>query len=671
MTDKTGLFDRLIKSLSVALTNSALYTPTHPVFISSVKLFKDALDECLAVEENAVLVFTPDNIMLNGALVKETSSLYAEVAGYVHKKGIMEIAFARGAAIDEVTDIFKRLKDGAAAREMSTAHIRIREVDYSQLLTSAKASKDLDDKEIWKSLSEIGKDLKKGPLPGSKSEFMDDFLKDPKKAASVLNRIYKDALAKLNSDSAVGEMRDVFSALIKHLDERSSLDAEGTKAGLADIISKLDPGLVASLFQGGPDAGSDKDLSGELFKDFSDEMMADFIASMMQNENNVNDNTIKLFNRLVSGSGDPGSVVPILTDKLFEKKLLGQATLSGLQKSIKDLFKNNPENEFVFQIYNMTVGSFAEKGAEDGSGHGKYSALAREYTDCLKDENVKKEKIRLLLNVLWLETRPQEFKKICRILAGSFQDICKAGYIGAMKEVFDFLTNKLGPKQRADKEIMTEVQAALEKISSKETVDRLIALIPGSSPEDLDDISLMFGMIKGHSAKELFGLFVNAADQSDRDKFAYLLSMMSGEISKEEKLAMVEALEAKNDAGVRKKVLEVLLKFKDVDLIDMLFERTRKGPLKSALPDLIALCGTYKVHEAAPYLGRILSARHFIESRSSRELKVQSVLSLGRIGTDQALECVRQAERDKNETVRKMCRLVLMPGAEDGKKAGS
>jgi len=105
--EKAGLFDHIIKSLNLVLMNSALYAPNHPAFNSSVGSFKNTLDKWLTAEETLELGISPDNILLNGAFVKEDSGLYSSTAEYLHKKGLMALCFKRGQ--------FKEGKDKAFA----------------------------------------------------------------------------------------------------------------------------------------------------------------------------------------------------------------------------------------------------------------------------------------------------------------------------------------------------------------------------------------------------------------------------------------------------------------------------------------------------------------------------------------------------------------------------
>ena len=728
--EKIGLFDSVIKSLRLTLTNSSLYPPDHPAFISSIESFKYILEKWLTSEERLELGISSNNILLNGAFVKESGNFYSDIADNLHQKGLIAISFMKGIDAAELLRFFSFLKNdakaisekGGIAKNVGImAHLIIKEADYSSLLTSAKTTGTMDEKEIWRSLSGIGKDLRKGRLPGSKAEFMTGFLKDPKKAAAVLNKIYKEALAKIDRQSTAEEIRDIFSEMSKYFEKYSDGDTGNQKKVLANIMSNLDPELVVSLFKDQSVDGSAPDLADELFKGFSDDMLANFMASLMQNENNVNEKMIKLFSRLVSGQGRAGSVLPMMTDKLFAGKLLNKDTLSTLQNSIKGLFESHPDDDFITQVYNLTVESFLDKGKGPGSGSGRYSALIDEYNESIKESGLKRAGIRLLLNILWLENDAAKFKKSTDTLVSSFKDIMAAEYISSIKEVFELLTEKLHPEQMKDNAIAEAVKDTLDKLTGDEILGKIISFIPVSEGETLNDIGYIIKNSKERSYNKLLDLFMKEPESANRGKFGHIISKTGDKITKEavagidaaidgpsfpvaielyevlktvnpqearavagrliknknarvrsrmldefspdsigEKNTILEIFERETNPDIRKKLLEALIKTKDAETVKKLFERANKGIFKKKLLlELVTLCGTFKAETSLLHLKKILEHRPIINTGSARALRVQSVLSLARIGTPEAMELIRKAANDSDKSVGAMCKLVL------------
>ena len=70
------------------------------------------------------------------------------------------------------------------------------------------------------------------------------------------------------------------------------------------------------------------------------------------------------------------------------------------------------------------------------------------------------------------------------------------------------------------------------------------------------------------------------------------------------------------------------------------------------------------------YLKITLGEKHLINTRAVKELRVQSALSLGRIGTPEAIACIKIAALDLDKTVKAVCRMVLESEKITDKKAG-
>jgi len=159
--EKIELCDSLIKSLGLALKNSALYPPDHPAFISSIESFKSILDKWLINGEKLEIGISPDNILLNGTFVKKTGDLYGEVADNLHKKGLIALSFTSDSDPAELLRFFSFLKNdakviaekgGIAKNVGALATLIIKETDYSSLLTSAKTAPAANNNDIWRSL---------------------------------------------------------------------------------------------------------------------------------------------------------------------------------------------------------------------------------------------------------------------------------------------------------------------------------------------------------------------------------------------------------------------------------------------------------------------------------------------------------------------------------------
>jgi hypothetical protein len=151
----------------------------------------------------------------------------------------------------------------------------------------------------------------------------------------------------------------------------------------------------------------------------------------------------------------------------------------------------------------------------------------------MEEEQLKKEKLWLLLNILWLENKPEDFKKFTEKVVSILPELLDTKDTERIKEIVEFYTEKTRPEQRKNSKIITEIKEGIQKITNRETVDSIIALIPDASKIDLDNISYILTKAQSESAKFLVDAYIVNKNPAHRNKFKYIFLQMKNEIANE------------------------------------------------------------------------------------------------------------------------------------------
>jgi hypothetical protein len=282
--------------------------------------------------------------------------------------------------------------------------------------------------------------------------------------------------------------------------------------------------------------------------------------------------------------------------------------------------------------------------------------------------------------------------------------------------------------QMRDGAIVEAVKNAYDKIACKETLAKIVSFIPISEDKKLDDIVYIIKSSKAHSHGLLLDLFMKEPDRASHNKLGYVISSLGGNMVKdivpridaaingpsfpiaielyeilkaldlqeasivagklirsknretrsrmiegfaphnaEDKNTILEMLEHESDPYIRQKMLTALIKTKDAEIIKTLFETADKGFFRNKpLLELVTLCGTLKTEGSLIYLKKILKHKGLLNMGSARALRVQSILSLARIGTPEAIKYIMASANDRDKSVRDMCKLVLETDKEAG-----
>jgi HEAT repeat protein len=725
------LFDSIVRSLNIAVESSALYNPAHPAVEQAVKNFKGHLDNWLSVHESLDTGVASDNLLLQNNFVREKNDLYRQVAGYLHQRGVIALRISRGVELKELLDFFclivkdaKLIKrsGGIASQIPSAGHIFIKEIDYRKFLAgdeSTSTGVTEEERTLWQELTSLDSSAGTDILPESKLDFVMHFLKDQKRSSSLLNKVYKEALAKLEDRTVVNNFRATFVRMLKYAQQQSPDSSSVIKQDLTKVIAGLNPDFVANLFSGEQEDDSAFNLGQDFLKDLPEDTIADFMASLIDSEGKMSDNLFKLFDKLVPQESSSGSLVATLADKLFEKKLLNKNTLSQLQVSVKELFEANSSSQFISQMYKLTVETLIDKSVSGKNKGSSLSALAQDCLESLEEPGLQRQKIWLLLNILWQEDKPEEFKKFCDILTAACKKIIQPEYLSSIKESIEFFSEKLKPQQSQNQEIAGYAHSALGELTEKAVAEKIISFIPRLDERGMPDVrsilaksqwapdllieayvleknkavkericSVIAGLgpaaaasisqrftaeigKEGSSLGELFDILKKLNPQEahkaaqtmlqskDLDtRLAGLENFMSE--SEEEKSLLLEIFQKEESTQVKEKIIGVLVKTNSAPLLNQLFIILSKrfSPRKYLLT-YIRACGDFSVNQAIPCLEQVVARRPLLDNQAKRELRVSAVVSLGEIASPEAMIVLKKALNDRSESVRKIARLAV------------
>jgi len=536
------LLDIVVKDFRIALKNSMLYVPDHPICTLSIRNFLGSLDKWFTTNARLELGISPNHLFYDGESVKEKDDGYTELARYLHLRGLLSVSISRGVKENELRNFFSLIKqdrksiykNGGVRKNLpEDKHIQIKEIDYSSLMASAREKTSSEEGKVWQFLFNIAEESKTGDLPPSKVEFLVDFFKDTKQSAKTLNKVYQDATNQLQDENVTENIRSAIAQICQYFEKHATTDAKDLRVKLMNVISQLHPDLIHVLFEQTVQGDENFDLVESITKDFSEDYIAEFIESLITTENNFNENLLKVFDKLAPGPTKANNIVSLVADRLFRKRIINPETLSQLQMSIKEIFRKHPESDFMNQIYKITVDAVMNKKVDTLVYMAKLSPLINKFVQSMEEGQLKTEKIWLLLNILWLENNPEEFSKFTDKLVSVMPELLDTRDMVRIREIVEFFTEKIRPEQKEDSQLNAHVREALGKITNRKTIDNIISIIPEATQKDLEDIVYTLIRSEADCAKTLVDSFIMEKNPAHRQKFWFIFSMMKAEVTRE------------------------------------------------------------------------------------------------------------------------------------------
>ncbi|MBU4252491.1 MAG: hypothetical protein KKC39_03755 [Candidatus Omnitrophica bacterium] len=201
---KEEIIEEFFRSLKVALTNAFSYTKDHPYFTKSVENFKLKLETLLVISNPFKIGVTSSGLVVDGKDLNR-AGFYDELARLLHQRKIKSIEIKGGASLQEIVqflgiislppkEIFKSGGLSALLEKEPLAHFTIQELDYSAF------------------------------LHGEGQECTD-----------IWGYMLKEAVHS-NNAVKIDQLADSFGSLIKRVNEKDFLDAEGVSTEVNEFL---------------------------------------------------------------------------------------------------------------------------------------------------------------------------------------------------------------------------------------------------------------------------------------------------------------------------------------------------------------------------------------------------------------------------------------------------
>jgi len=315
MVKKNEIYEDLLKTLRIALTNASAYFEEHPIFVKSLDRLRKNIEALLLSINPLSMSITPDSLLFGKDYLKG-SRLYEEIATFFHQRKVKVVTFNEGVNNEELIFFLVNTKlspkgilskDGLSniLKEANLKYIIVEDLDYSQLLKDEGE----EYSDIWLLL--LRKSLKQG---------------DSNKIGTLAND-FKKVLKKLRMEDLVENKRakESIGELLTYLKDKD-----------ADMFSQCSKELIKSVIKNGGqlDEGQIQKLKN-LVKDMAPKDISNVLLEQLQGGGKVDSLSLNLFSKLIDRSKREG-VASFLTEKLKKEDQLKKDSkvISGIKELI-------------------------------------------------------------------------------------------------------------------------------------------------------------------------------------------------------------------------------------------------------------------------------------------------------------------------------------------------
>jgi hypothetical protein len=142
--DKETAIHELFMTMKVSLKNASMYNQEHPAFKKAVEDMKEKVDVVFEFMSPIEVGFSPHSLLIEDKFWDE-DKMYRELGRTFHFRKVKKFKVSRGVTLNELMvfmshiclaprDIFKKGGVETILQDTKTAHIKVEELDYAQLL---------------------------------------------------------------------------------------------------------------------------------------------------------------------------------------------------------------------------------------------------------------------------------------------------------------------------------------------------------------------------------------------------------------------------------------------------------------------------------------------------------------------------------------------------------
>lgn len=404
--DNDKIIDDFLKTLRIAINNSAIYFVKHPVFLASVDDLRKKIT-LLFSQMNPLRIGITAHSLFIGDKYWDKNKLYEEIAEIFHRRRLKNIEFKEGINVQELaffleqiavspSDILKRGGLGNVFKQNNIRFILVEELDYSQLL---KGEGD-ECKDVWEVLL---RNTVEEENPQEINEFVDNFDK--------IMTVFKTEDLLENT-----ELQKNINKFLFYLKEN---DKDKYRRCTRELIRKIvkDKTIAKKITI---------DKLKIFFNDVTEDDFAETLLKELKEDENFDSLSFHVFSQLIEGDKQQG-VASALKQKIGHDVL---RTDPNMRKKIESLFSVSA-SPFISEMYRRTLSAFLN----DISSGGTFSF----------DQNItNKNYLFVLLNLLAFERDKEELHEIVEMLLGEWDKITENKNLDYMKSLLQLIAQKRG-----------------------------------------------------------------------------------------------------------------------------------------------------------------------------------------------------------------------------------
>jgi hypothetical protein len=657
-------FARACKAAARAVS---LYPPSHPAIGTSLARLAETTEHAAAQGPFDVRV-KPDGLLVGNAAPVRPDSAIAELAQLLHQHLIGQLVLSAGADQQTWRSLLLLLArtpeenraDGGIAHlwtRSGGSSIEIHEIDYAEVLRERAGDEALIEDVVAACL----KGTPRLELPDEAMRALMLVIADPEKLRAMVAKLEEATAAEGRGAHATAFLK-LLKGLAEYVAKSLPEQLEGVLKTMADAAGSLSADamvtLLAQRMTQDAQAGS-LDVVGAVVDRISDPAIAGFVAGSVIEERGASDRLAQAFETLVPELDRKRQLLALAEERVAQSPVGQEETFEELWDRVEKMLTTYSDESYVSDDYARELSATRSRAVDVEKTSDDPPERMAAWLVTVSDAALRDLDLQLLVDLLAVESDPSRWRDVADTVVGHVDDLARVGQLDLAWRLADLVTTESGREPHvatagptlerlARGAMMRSVAKTLATASDldfarfKHLADRVgPALIPPlaetlAAEQDprarrrIREVLVGFGR-RGRDALQQL---LNASSWEVRRTAAYLLNEFGGT----ENVAALEPLLNDQEPRVQREALRAVLLGASEQAYEAVL-RVLASPTPSR-ESLAAELTTLKDERAAPLLSFLLPK---IDRHALRPLFMAAIEALGSVGGTEAVESLKHA----------------------------
>ncbi len=571
----------LARACKAAARVVSMYPPTHPAIQDALGRITSAGTQ--AVKDGAFrMLVMPDALLVDGRALSRPDAAVGELAAMLHAHGVGELvitapleAAAWHAFLVLLSQSPAEIRDeGGIARAWDAAGggpLEVREIDYAEVLRERADGEDTE----WE-------DILTAYLQGEQTGIDDAMLgvlleiaNEPTRMAAFMDSVVEKAGGEngwLTKQQA--QLSRLLQALATHVSATDPSMLDRVLRNVAGSVPRMTPEVLTSVLDQPQEVGADGqpegiDLGGELVARLDEEIIAKFVAAAVARDRAATARLAQAFQSLVPDEQQRDRVLERAETAASQGPLGRDAQFQQLWQQASEMLTSYTDDKYISTEYAADLSRARTVAVEMDRISDDPPERVAAWIASVSDEHVRRLDQMVLGDLLVVETRKEEWRKVLALAVARIEQLVLVGDLTPAQDLLDTL---LSISRDKTSEFASAAQGGLTQLAGGEVMTHMLLCIRQAEESELPRVTRMcLSLGKGTIGKLVDALLVETSARTIRRLREVLMSFGSAV-----KTRIAELCDSPNPA-VRRTAVELVRAVGGTDALPLLVKLLDDG----------------------------------------------------------------------------------------------